>query len=56
MVNFLCFRTFFIDLEFHVFDIKKVDAANNLITLDMSIQMTWKDDRISCLNKVYSRK
>ena len=50
------FRPFFIDLEFDVFDIKKVDDINNLITLDMSVKMTWLDDRISCLNKVDLQK
>ena len=46
------FRPFVVDFEFKVFDVRKVDTVNSLLTLDMHIKMLWHEDRIACVENV----
>ena len=40
-----------VDFEFNIFDVKKVDEENSLLTLDMSMNMIWQDTRVACRDK-----
>ena len=41
-----------VEFDFLVSDVKKVDTANHLLTLEIKMSMEWLDGRLSCWSQV----
>ena len=40
-----------VKFHFVIWDVKKVDTGNSLITLVMGLSIVWEDNRLSCRDK-----
>ena len=45
-----------VEFDFLVSDVKKVDTANHLLTLEIKMSMEWLDGRLSCWSQVRAGK
>ena len=51
-IHSVIFRPFLVEFDFLVSDVKKVDTANHLVTLELKMSMEWLDGRLSCWSQV----